>query len=57
MGMQHLSCSTDSELEVSRRILLIRGDSQKGLSGQGGTGTGIRTVLGTRTDHSAVFFK
>ena len=40
MGMQHLSGSTDSELQVSRRILLSRGDSQKGPSGGVGGGTG-----------------
>ena len=60
MGMRHLSGSSDSELEVSRRILLSGGDSQKGPSVVGG-GEGlelsIRTVLGTRTDHSVVFFK
>ena len=39
-GMQHLSGSTDSELQVSRRILLSRGDSQKGPSGGVGGGTG-----------------
>ena len=38
MGMRHLSGSSDSELEVSRRILLSGGDSQKGPS-VGGTGT------------------
>lgn len=39
MGIQHLSSSADSKLEVSRRIVLHCGDSHKGQPGGTGAGT------------------